>query len=433
MQTTIATTAHPPAAVGASPSRARLIIATSLGNGLEIFDFTVYSFFAALIGAEFFPAADPLSSLLFSVGVFGLGFLMRPLGAVVLGAYADRAGRRAAMTMTIWLMAAGTALIGLCPPHAMIGLAAPLIVLCGRLLQGFAAGGEVGAATTFLMESGTASRRGFMVSWQATSQAAAALVGAGAGVLLSQLLSPAQLSSWGWRLPFMLGLLVAPVGIYIRRQLHESHQLAPAARQAFPLAELFRHHGRAVVLAILMIAGSTVSMYTMVYFMPSYLTRVMHLPPMTGFLAATVSSLVMLVVTPLSGLIADRTVRRKSVVLCSFAAMTAAVMPVFMILAQATPAAPQQVLVAVGFFTVLMSIGGVSMLLIVMEVFPPHVRATGLGFAYAVAVTAFGGTSQFAVTWLIDRTGNPLAAGWYVQACCVVSLLAIIAFKDKRA
>ena len=194
-------------------SRARLIFATALGNGLEIFDFTVYSFFAATIGNQFFPATSELTSLLLSVGTFGVGFFMRPLGAIVLGGYADRVGRRAAMMLTIWLMALGTAIIGLCPSYGSIGIAAPLIVLLARLVQGFAAGGEVGAATTFLLESGPLSKRGYFVSWQAASQGAASLLGASLGLFLSRTLSPADLSAWGWRVPFLLGLLIAPVGI----------------------------------------------------------------------------------------------------------------------------------------------------------------------------------------------------------------------------
>lgn len=418
----------------ARPGNARLIFATSLGNGLEIFDFTVYSFFAAMIGAQFFPSSNPITSLLFSVGTFGLGFLMRPLGAVILGGYADRVGRKAAMTMTIWLMALGTALIGLCPPFTSIGVAAPLIVLLGRLLQGFAAGGEVGAATTFLMESGPQSRRGLYVSWQGTSQAAAALVGAGFGMVMSQMLSPDALSTWGWRIPFLVGLLVAPVGIYIRRQLHDSHApVAGAAKAALPVMALLRGYGRTVLLATLLIMGSTVSLYTLVYYMPSYLTRVMHMPPMTGFMSATVSALVLLLVTPLSGLLADRLTRRKPLLLCTLGTMTALVTPVFLLLVQAQPQTAYIVIAAVAIFTGVMAIGGVAMFLMLLEAFPPAMRATGLALPYAVAVTLFGGTAQFIVTWLIDRTGNPMSAGWYVQACCIVSFVALLLFKDRKA
>lgn len=435
MMPTTAVPAQRASGVRAKPSQARLIVATSIGNGLEIFDFTVYSFFAAMIGSQFFPSGDPITSLLFSVGTFGLGFLMRPLGAVLLGGYADRVGRRAAMTMTIWLMALGTALIGLCPPYASIGVIAPIIVLLGRLLQGFAAGGEVGAATTYLMESGPASRRGFYVSWQTTSQAAAALVGAGFGMVLSQSLPQDALYSWGWRIPFLVGLLVAPVGIYIRRALHDTHagQSQPGTQEALPVIALLREQGTVVVLGSLLIMGGTVSLYTLVYYMPSYLTRVMHMPPQTGFMSATVSALVLLVMSPLSGLLADRLKFRKPLLLCTYGAMTALVMPVFLVVVHATPENAVLVVAAVAGFTAVMTVGGAAMVLMLLEAFPPAMRATGMALPYAIAVTFFGGTAQFVVTWLIDRTGNPLSAGWYVQACCIASFIALLAFRERKA
>lgn len=436
MPTTTIAPSRSASAGRAQPSQTRLIVATSIGNGLEIFDFTVYSFFAAMIGAQFFPSGNPITSLLFSVGTFGLGFLMRPLGAVLLGGYADRVGRRAAMTMTIWLMALGTAMIGLCPPYASLGIFAPLVVLTGRLLQGFAAGGEVGAATTYLMESGPASRRGFFVSWQSTSQAAAALVGAGFGMLLSQTLSQDALYSWGWRIPFLVGLLVAPVGIYIRRALHDTHAGAAShgnAPDALPVVELLRTHGRVVALGAMLLMGGTVALYTMVYYMPSYLTRVMHMPPKTGFLSASVSACVLLVVSPLSGLLADRLKARKPLLLCTSGAMTMLVMPVFLVLVHATPQNAILVIGAVAMFTAVMAIGGAALVLMLLEAFPPAMRATGMALPYAIAVTCFGGTAQFIVTWLIDRTGNPLSAGWYVQICCILSFVALLLFRERKA
>ena len=281
----------------------KTVVAASLVTGLEMFDFTVFGFFAVMIGDQFFPAKDPMTSLLWAVGTFGVGFFMRPLGAMMIGAFADRVGRRAAMTRTSWMMALGTAALGLCPSFASIGVIAPLIVIAGRSLQGFAVGGDIGVAATFVMEAGPVSRRGYLVSWQLASQGAAALLGATLGVLLTSTVSPAALASWGWRIPFLIGLLIAPVGLYVRRRLREDPIPAAARNAGTPLAELCREHGATILLAMLMMMGQTIPVYAIVYYMPSYVTRVMHMPAVTGFLTSALSALLLVVIPPLSGLI----------------------------------------------------------------------------------------------------------------------------------
>lgn len=407
----------------------KLIIATSLGNGLEIFDFTVYSFFAAHIGAAFFPSTDPLISLLLAVGTFGVGFFARPLGAALIGSYADRVGRRAALTLTIWLMAIGTCAIALCPPYAQLGMAAPIIVLLGRLLQGFSAGGEVGASTTLLMESGHASRRGFMVSWQMTSQGLAAATGALLGLVLSRSMSPEAVASWGWRIPFLIGLLIAPVGYYIRRHLPDQHTHSAVEKVESPLKELFSNHWRLLINVVLMIVSGTVSMYVIVYYMPSYLSRVMHLPATTAFSAALIAALVMALISPLAGVIADRVKRRKPLAIFTATMSASATLPAFWLITH-NPT-PGVVLGTITLMVVLMMIGTGNGTLMVMEAFPGSVRASGFACAYAIAVTLFGGTAQFAVTALIVRTGEPFTAGIYVFACNLISLAALIAFRER--
>jgi MHS family proline/betaine transporter-like MFS transporter len=427
----IASVAQPAFAASHPPSLRKVVVATALGNGLEVFDFTVFSFFAAMIGTQFFPATDPMTSLLMAVATFGAGFLMRPLGAIVIGSYADRVGRRAALTMTIWLMALGTAAIGLCPPFATLGIAAPLIIVAGRLLQGFAAGGELGAAAAFLMESGPVSRRGFLISWQLASQGAAALLGASFGVVLSTVLTQDALATWGWRIAFLVGLLVAPVGLYVRRQLPESPVSASSdGIVRAPLAELCRAHGKTIILATFMIMGGTVSTYIIVYYMPSYLTHVMRLPPATGYWAATLSAFLMLVISPLSGFIADRLERRKPFLLFTNGCTIVLVVPVFYLIIHAHSVLP--VLFGVGLISVLMALGYSAAYLLLLEAFPPSVRASGLAIPYAVAVASFGGTAQFIVTWLIKATGDPMSAGWYVALSCLISFCASLIFKERR-
>ncbi|MBZ5790642.1 MFS transporter [Burkholderia contaminans] len=408
----------------------RLIVATSLGNGLEIFDFTVFSFFAAHIGAAFFPSHDPVTSLLLAVGTFGAGFFARPLGALLIGSYADRVGRRAAMSMTIWLMAIGTCVIALSPTYAQIGIAAPLIVLLGRLLQGFSAGGEVGASTTLLMESGHVRRRGYMISWQMTSQGIAAAMGAAFGLVLSRALPPDAVASWGWRVPFLVGLLIAPIGYYVRRHLPDHHEQADRLKVESPLRELFTNHRRAFVVSTLMILSGTVSMYTMVYFMPSYLSRVMHLPATVAFSAAVLGAIVIVIASPIAGVMADRVMRRKRLAIVLGAIGTGCTLPAFRLLTHAPSAGI--VLAVIAVMVTLMILGTGNGMLMIMEAFPESVRASGFASSYATGVTLFGGTAQFVVTALVSHTGKPFSAGLYVFACNVVSLLAVFAYRAAK-
>lgn len=416
-------------ATGEPANKTRLILSTALGNGLEIFDFTVFSFFAGFIGNAFFPAKDPFISLLLAVGTFGAGFLARPIGAVVIGGYADRVGRRSGMTLSILLMAAGTAAIALCPQYNRIGIAAPFIVLAGRLLQGFAAGGEVGAATTYLMESAAWNRRGYMVSWQMVSQGAAATLGAVCGFSLSKFMNPESLAAWGWRIPFLLGTLIAPVGYYIRRHLPESEP-ADETDHRIKIVALLTDHRKKFATAILVLMSQSVTMYVVVFFMPSYLTRVMHFPSASGFLAATVSSVTLTLVAFIGGLLVDRMPRRKPLVMGATSLSAALCLPAFYVLSHAGNLGA--VIVVVFLMTACLSSGLVATLLLLMEMFPASVRATGSATAVAIAVTLFGGTAQLAVTALIARTGDPMFAGYYVFIFNAISIAVLAFYREVK-
>ncbi|MGH8785138.1 MAG: MFS transporter [Cupriavidus necator] len=409
----------------------KTVVATSLVSGLETFDFTVFGFFAAMIGDQFFPAEDPLTSLLLAVGTFGVGFLIRPLGAMMIGAYADRVGRRAAMTRTIVLMTIGTAAIALCPPFAMIGAAAPVIIIIGRALQGFAVGGEIGVAATYVMEAGPVSIRGRVVSWQFVSQGAAALLGASLGALLTKVMSAEDLASWGWRLPFLVGLLIVPVGLYVRRHLPEVPIVdRKDGTAATPLAELCREHGRTMLLATLIRIGQTIPVYVIVYYMPSYLTRVMHIPAITGFLSSTLSALLLTIVPPLSGLLIDRLPRRKPLALLASGGTALLAYPVFLLITRADGVLP--VLCGVGLISAMVALGAAACTLLVLEAFPARVRASGTAVSHALSVALFGGTAQFIVTALIKLTGNPMSAAWYMGSTCLLSFGAVVLIKEKR-
>ncbi|MFS2103034.1 MFS transporter [Ralstonia sp. Ralssp135] len=410
----------------------KVVIATSLVTCLELFDFTVFSYFAVMIGDQFFPATDPMTSLLLAVGTFGVGFFMRPLGAMVIGAYADRVSRRAAMTITIWLTAIGTAAIAVCPPFAVIGAAAPFIIIVGRLLQGFAAGGEVGTAVTFAMETAPPSQSGILVSWQYASQAAAALLGALLGTLLTSTMSPASLTQWGWRIPFLIGLSIVPAGLYLRRRLVDSPVPAASNRgTAIPFVELCREHGGTLALATLSKIWSTVPVYAVITYMPSYVTRVLHMPAIIGFMSSTLSTLLLVVVSPLSGLLADRLPRRKPMVLITSGTTAVLAYPVFAMMTHAQ--SPRAVLLGSAVISVLLALGTSIGALLVLEAFPARVRASGFAISHALGITLFGGTAQFIITGLIKWTGDPVSAAWYVAPACLVSFVAVLAFKERRA
>ncbi|KOR21564.1 MFS transporter, partial [Burkholderia cenocepacia] len=283
------------------------IAAAVIGNWLEFFDFTVYGFFAVLIGKLFFPSSDPTTSLLLSVATFAAGFFTRPLGSVVLGVYADRKGRKAALNLTIMLMALGTGLIAIAPTYAQVGVAAPLLVVFARLLQGFSQGGEFGAATSTLLEQGGTSRRGFRASWQLATQGGAALMGSGFAALLSNTMTKDALEGWGWRLPFLVGVLIAPVGMFLRRRLADD---SPGDRhhgiERGVLRELFSKHTRTVLLLMLTVMGGTVSTYILTFYMPTYAIHTLGLPMKLSMFVGVASGCVMLVTCPLFGWLSDR-------------------------------------------------------------------------------------------------------------------------------
>src|ERR1700686_1935890 len=241
----------------------RLIVATSVGNALEWYDITVYGYFAAYISRAFFPNDDPTISILLTFGTFGLSYLIRPVGGVVLGAYADRHGRKASLMISIVLMTAGTLVIALMPTYESIGMLAPIAVLAARLVQGFSAGGEFGSSTAFLVEHAP-DRRGFIASWQFASQGLGALLSSAFGVGLTLWMAPAEMSSWAWRIPFLFGILVGPVGIYIRNHLEDA-TAPPAAKQASPVRQVLLHQKLRVVLGIGALAISTAINYLIVY------------------------------------------------------------------------------------------------------------------------------------------------------------------------
>src|SRR6201996_5978304 len=282
----------------------RAVVAASIGNALEWFDLVVYGFFAVIIAKLFFPAGNDTVSLLLTLGTFGVSFFMRPLGAIVIGAYADRAGRKAALTLSILLMMCGTLIIAVLPTYQSIGLAAPVILVVARLMQGFSAGGEFGSATAFLAEH-VPGRRGFFASWQVASQGLTTLLAAIFGVVLTGHLSPEQLNTWGWRVPFIFGLLIGPVAWYIRTKLDETPEFLAAETTQTPIRDTFATQKLRLFVGMGIVVLGTVSTY-LVLFMPTFAIKQLGLAPSVAFAAIALIGVIQLVFSPVVGHLSDR-------------------------------------------------------------------------------------------------------------------------------
>lgn len=426
--------AVPATAKPASRQKRRLIAAAAVGNALEFYDFTVYSFFAILIGKLFFPVHSSFGQLMLAVASFGVGFVTRPLGGLVIGMYADRAGRKSAMIVTLLLMAAGTLLIAIAPTYAQIGLGAPILLVLARLLQGFASGGEVGASTTLLLEQAPQNRRGLYSSFQFSSQGLAALAGALTGVVLTSTLSGAQLESWGWRVPFIIGTLFVPLGYWLRRTVEEVPAAAPEHPStgepvaSLPLAAVLRHHGKSVFAGLGITIGGTSIHYIIVFYMALYGVRVLHLPEWLSMTAGCVAGAILMFVTPLGGYLSD-IFGRNRIVWWTRIALMVGIYPAFVALNRWPGALSLLSIISVLAAVHAINIGATSAML--GELFPRSVRATGGALVYSVGVAIFGGFAQFFVTGLIAMTGNPNAPAWYAIGCGVLTLAALRCMEEK--
>jgi MFS transporter, MHS family, proline/betaine transporter len=421
--------ATPPVAAVPAISHQRLIAACTIGNALEFYDFVVFSFFARTIGALFFPAQDATAQLLLSFATYGVGFFLRPLGGIVLGAYADRKGRKKATILTLMLMAAGTGMVGLAPVYATAGVSGALIILAGRLLQGFSAGGEVGASTTLLAEHAPKARRGFFGSWQLASQGLAVLVAAAMAFLVTNLLTPPQITGWGWRLPFLLGTLIVPVGLWLRGALKESHanETDARTRSVSSLSTAVRQFPARILAGVGLVIGGTAANAVIVLYMATYAVTQLHLAPAAGLLAGITAGAVTLMAAPIGGLLSDR-FGRKPVTLVSYMLLIALIYPAFLAL-NASPSVTTLLSIVAGL-AVLNATGGATVIITLAEIFPIEVRATGMSLVYALGVAIFGGFGQFIVTWLIQVTGSPIAPACYVTACALATLLSLLAIPE---
>ena len=402
----------------------QIIAAAVVGNALEWYDIAIYSFFAVYIARVFFPTQDPALSLTLALGAFAVSFLIRPLGAFVLGSYADRAGRKPALTLSLGLMVVGTFLIFIMPSYAAIGVLAPIGILVARLIQGFAAGGEFGSATAMMVEH-LPGRRGFAASWQFTSQAMSSLLAASIGTLLTTTLSPEQIESWAFRIPFLFGLLVGPAGIYIRRHVPETPEAEARLKSNIPntpVRTIMRKQKMLVLLTIGLLAVTTCLNY-MITYIPTYAIETLNLPDSSGFIATLAAGLVLLLVTPFAGYFSDK-VGQLRIMIPAAGLILVLIYPMFVVMVTFPTLG---ILILVVFFMALFKACYYGPLGAAMAaVFPTETRATGMAVGYNLGVTIFGGFTPLIATVLINSTGNDAAPSFWVIFAALVSMVSMI-------
>jgi MFS family permease len=401
----------------------RHVIAVFIGNGLEFYDFLTFSYFAVYIGRTFFPSHDPAVSLLASLATFGIGFVTRPVGAIVIGGMGDRVGRKPAMLLSFSLM--GVAILGLVltPSFAQIGLAAPVLVVLFRLVQGFALGGEVGPTTAYMAEAAPPERRGLYLCMQYATQDAAILFAGLIGVVLAKLLSDVQLQEWGWRVAMLIGVSIVPFGLYVRSKLPETLERAadaPAAESVGIRARV-KTHWVIIVLGLLMLTGTTIGAYSIGY-MTTYALDTLKLSAAIAFGATIVNGGFSMISEVWSGWLADK-FGRKPVMLIPGVLLVVAIFPGFWIIDHFRTA-----YALYGAETVMVLLAGVSTvpaIVTLTESLPPAIRSGAVATIYAFAISIFGGSTQIVIKWLIQRTGDPLAPAWYWTGAMLLALIAM--------
>lgn len=408
-------------------SKAGMVFRVTSGNFLEQFDFFLFGFYATQIAGVFFPASNEFASLMMTFAVFGAGFLMRPLGAVLLGAYIDDVGRRKGLIVTLAIMASGTLLIVLVPGYATIGLWAPALVLLGRLLQGFSAGAELGGVSVYLSEMATPGHKGFYASWQSASQQVAIVVAAGLGYGLNQWLAPAQVAEWGWRIPFAIGCLIVPFIFFLRRSLEETAEFSsrvrrPSMKAVF--ATLYANAGL-VVLGMLMVAMTTTAFYMITIYAPTFGKTVLQLSTGDALIVTLLVGVSNFFWLPVGGALSDRFGRKPLLATMSLVTAITAY-PALSFLAQAPTFG--HMLEVLLWFSFLYGLYNGAMIPALTEIMPVEVRVAGFSLAYSLATAVFGGFTPAISTWLIHVSGDKAApAYWMIFAalCAFVATLVL--------
>ena len=407
------------------------VIRVSSGNFLEMYDFMVFGYYASAIGKVFFPSGNPFASLMLSLMTFGAGFLMRPLGAIVLGAYADHHGRRAGLMLTLGLMSVGILTIACMPGYATIGLLAPLFVLMGRLLQGFSAGMELGGVSVYLSEIATPGHKGFYVSWQSGSQQVAVMFAALVGVVLSAKLPPEKMLVWGWRVPLLLGCVIIPFLFWLRHSLQETDEFI--ARKHRPsTSEILRSltaNWRIVVVGIMMVTMTTVSFYMITAYTPTFGNSVLHLANLDSLIVTLCVGASNLFWLPVMGALSDRIGRRPLLFVFTILMLVTAY-PV-MVWLVGGPSFTRLLTVELWLSFIFGSYNG-AMVVFLTEIMPIDVRTSGFSLAYSLATAVFGGFTPAISTYLIHLTGNRAIPGLWLSFAAACGLLAAILARPQQ-
>ncbi|GLU33612.1 MFS transporter [Trinickia caryophylli] len=412
-------------------SKCAAIFRVTAGNFLEQFDFFLFGFYATHIAAVFFPSASEFASLMMTFAVFGAGFLMRPLGAIVLGAYIDEVGRRKGLIVTLSIMACGTILIAFVPGYATIGLLAPALVLLGRLLQGFSAGAELGGVSVYLAEIATPGNKGFYTSWQSGSQQVAIVVAAALGYAVNQWLSPAVIADWGWRVPFFVGCMILPMIFILRRRLEETQAFAqrrhrPSMKEGF--AALARNAG-VVIAGMLLVAMTTTSFYLITVYAPTFGKNVLHLSTADSLLVTLCVGVSNFIWLPIGGALSDR-IGRRPVLIAMTALTIATAYPALSMLAHAPSFA--NMLLTLLWLSFMYGMYNGAMIVALTEVMPVEVRVAGFSLAYSLATAVFGGFTPALSTALIHTTHDKAAPGYLMSIAALCALSATLVLYRRR-
>ncbi|PQO99322.1 MFS transporter [Massilia phosphatilytica] len=422
-QTTVATPAVA-AAPARGPSKLGAVIRVTSGNFIEMYDFFLFGFYANQIAAAFFPSTSEYAALMMTFATFGAGFFMRPLGAIFLGSYVDRIGRRKGLVLTLGIMASGTALIAFVPGYATIGLMAPLLVLLGRLLQGFSAGVELGGVSVYLSEMATPGNKGYYVSWQSASQQVAVVFSAALGYGLNHLMPKDDIAAWGWRIPFFIGCSIIPVVFYIRRSLQETQAyLAQKSHPTFPqVMRTLTLNWPIVTAGAMLVVMTTVAFYLITVYTPTFGKSVLKLSTEESLLVTLCVGVSNFIWLPVMGALSDRIGRWPVMAVCSaLAALTAYPALSWLI---AHPSFGNMVMIELWLSFLYGSYNGATIVALT-EIIPMQVRTTGFSLAYSLATALFGGMTPLLSTWLIEATGDKAAPGYWMAGAGAISLCAV--------
>ncbi|MDD1965317.1 MFS transporter [Pseudomonas sp. NPDC090203] len=418
--------------MASNTGKGKAIFRVVSGNFLEMFDFMVYGFYATAIAKAFFPADSEFASLMLSLATFGAGFLMRPLGAIFLGAYIDHHGRKKGLIITLALMAMGTLLIAFVPGYATLGVAAPLLVLIGRLLQGFSAGVELGGVSVYLAEISTPGRKGFFVSWQSASQQAAVVFAGLLGVGLNHWLTPEDMGQWGWRVPFLVGCMIVPAIFIIRRSLEETPEFEARARKHRPtMGEVMKSIGSnfgVVIAGMALVVMTTVSFYLITAYTPTFGKNELHLSDLDSLLVTVCVGISNFIWLPVMGAVSDK-IGRKPLLLAATILAIVTAYPALSWLT-ANPSFANLLMVELWLSFLYGSYNG-AMVVSLTEIMPVEVRTTGFSLAYSLATATFGGFTPAACTYLIHVLDNKAAPGIWLSGAAVLGLIATLVLFRK--